>query len=205
MKVALENNKAGRVSSGRDALLRLVNLRDQELWQFRDRAFQDHPVFQVGLKLDVRDLLRRAWNSKIEREQNWYLFALRRLMGRYQLWKYPPEPLGDSTEARLAKLDRWLLSPPPPSPLDEALYSLQINLHQLRICKRGDKCQERTHYFISEQADYCCAACRRAARAEEKRNWWKEHGQSEAMKRKQHERYLARKRAGAKTKKGKKP
>jgi hypothetical protein len=127
-------------------------------------------------------------------------------MHRYQMEYIPTvPPIGNHgpetiTAFRNAEIHRRMSEPPARSRLEDVLYVLQVNGSWLRICKREDQCQEPTHYFISENSEYCSDSCKQAARAEAKRKWWSDHGDTEEMKRQQHRAYLARKAAKSKVK-----
>jgi hypothetical protein len=132
--------------------------------------------------VELRDLLRRAWDVPDRRRKDWYLFQLR---ARVHTWKTLVEffrahpqhvrlaPVPSEAILKLSKLTA--IEPPPVTPFEATVIYFQTAIADLtKHCGNSD-CP--APYFIAKKKwqKYCTEKCAGPAARESKRKWWQEN------------------------------
>lgn len=132
--------------------------------------------------VELRDLLRRAWDAPDRRRKDWYLFQLR---VRVHTWKtlveffraHPQHPrLAPVPSEAILKLSKLTaLEPPPVTPFESTVFYFQTAIADLtKHCGNSD-CP--APYFIAKKRwqKYCTEKCAGPAARESKRKWWQDN------------------------------
>jgi hypothetical protein len=98
-----------------------------------------------------------AWAAADPRVRDWQMFTLRMEITRCTF----PEGY-------------WRWTPPPSTPLEQALNHLQREWYRARHCP-GRNCVARCFFASRKGQKFCSEPCSALAKAEAKRRWWKEH------------------------------
>jgi hypothetical protein len=109
---------------------------------------------QRRLVVSLATAIRQAWTAPDAESRDWKMFILRRQVLSF----YYAE-------------DRWPTSPPPFTPLQQALRYLQMEGQRARRCANAE-CS--APYFLSKRRNqkFCGDDCALPARLEAKRRWW---------------------------------
>ena len=129
--------------------------------------------------MDIRDLLRKTWESSDRRSREWYLYKLSDHYHQSRVIK--PELRRDwlqngETSLGLFTHERWLKDqqPPPLTPFEHALFHLRVIIERARRCANSE-CP--APYFLTKKKGqrYCSSKCSAPAQREQKRRWWTEN------------------------------
>jgi hypothetical protein len=132
--------------------------------------------------LQVRDLLRKAWDATDPRSREWYVFGARvRHLVAYTgrpvtINSSPPSPKLDEEDQHFDRRLEFFWDVPPTTEFEVILYYFQAYIRdRARHCQNGADCP--APYFIAAKRwqKYCSDACAVPAQRAAKRKWWNEH------------------------------
>ena len=133
----------------------------------------------------VRTTLRRLWTEQDTRQRDWYCYRLRdvhrQMIRHLEGWLEKTEWGSMDTPQR--QLDYVLQQVPEVSPLEAAVYWLQIN-HTLMLHCANPLC-EAPYFFKAETAKrqvHCSPECADLARRAAKLKWWNENRKKNTSK-----------------------
>ena len=131
-----------------------------ELWRKAEGQQTDLETRVWEIALCMREYLRKFWSAPSPRERDWYIHRAREYW--YKLY-IQPELLKSDAGARPIRAEYLLDQPPPFSPIEKALYELQVRAAKPKLAPRvcpTSECERR--YFLStEKGQKYCPDCRR--------------------------------------------
>lgn len=127
--------------------------------------------------LEIRDLMRAAWEIPELHQRAWKL-----------------QPLRDRFNRLSAPTEEDLNQPPPPNDADDALALLYSIARKLKLCDNPD-CKTERYLIGVKKLPRFCSFCADQSRAIYKSNWWKDNKQRINPNRKRDHRKRPRKRS----------
>jgi hypothetical protein len=121
-------------------------------------------INQRRLVVSLSTVIKQAWTAPDAETRDWKMFILRRQILSF----YYAE-------------DQWPASPPPFTPLQQALRYLQMEGHRARRCANAE-CS--APYFLAKRRNqkFCGDDCAMPSRLEAKRRWWDQNNPREKKK-----------------------
>jgi hypothetical protein len=121
--------------------------------------------------LHVREMLRRAWDTRDVREREWICFRIRDSYASMVR-------RADMTPEEMIKDEENISGPryaaPPVTPFEAVIFYFQHQGTRARRCPNAE-CPA-PYFFLSKKGqEYCSPECARPARLESQRRWWNEN------------------------------
>jgi hypothetical protein len=121
------------------------------------------------------DVLRRAWDTRDERDREWLCFKFRQTSAELALFHDFKERMrkGDDLAAEDRKADLRDFAPPI-NPVEAAIFHFQHQAKRALHCPNPD-CPA-PYFFASRKGQkYCSEKCAEPAQRAAKRNWWQQN------------------------------
>ena len=129
--------------------------------------------------IEIRNLLRRAWDAPERRSREWYCFHLRQ---RFYGWQASADFIrAHKTETASPLMDKgWselnFLDPPPVTPFEAAVFHLQTSIaERAKHCGNNSECPAPYFIAVKKWQKYCSEECAGPANRESKRQWWRDN------------------------------